>query len=148
MNFDPSQNSSFRNYDNRHLDHYSSPSRSAHKHANYDYGYNINSNFRNPHHNQPHHHRVSGGPLRDNKDLKMNGPRHMNSPHNPPIIVGPETESPEFRPSPEVLAELEEQFLYPLKKVRLICYFLLHFSVKPYINVIINVFLFLWLALQ
>lgn len=112
MNYDPRP---FRNYDNRHLDHYSSPSRNAHKQANYDCGYANNSNFRNPHYNQPHH-RASGGPLRDNKDPRVNGPRHLNSPHNHPIIVGPETESPEFRPSPEVLAELEEQFLYPLKK--------------------------------
>lgn len=119
MNYDPRP---FRNYDNRHLDHYSSPSRNAHKQVNYDCGYANNSNFRNPHYNQPHH-RASGGPLRDNKDPRVNGPRHLNSPHNHPIIVGPETESPEFRPSPEVLAELEEQFLYPLKKVRLIFHF-------------------------
>uniref|UniRef100_A0A0P4WEV4 CCHC-type domain-containing protein n=1 Tax=Scylla olivacea TaxID=85551 RepID=A0A0P4WEV4_SCYOL len=112
MNFDLRP---FRNYDNRHLDHYSSPSRNAHKQANYESSYANNSNFRNPHYNQPHH-RASGGPLRDNKDPRVNGPRHLNSPHNHPIIVGPETESPEFRPSPEVLAELEEQFLYPLKK--------------------------------
>ncbi|KAG0710685.1 Terminal uridylyltransferase 4 [Chionoecetes opilio] len=116
MNFDRSHNSPFRNYDNRHLDHYGSPSRGVHRQPNYEGLYNSNSNYRNPHHNQPYLHRASGGPLRDNKDPRMNGPRPLGSAHNSPIIVGAETESPEFRPSPEVLAELEEQFLFPLKK--------------------------------
>lgn len=108
------QSSPFKGFNNRHLDNYASPNRNAHKQSNYDSGHG--GNLRNPHYYQPHHHHGPSGPLRDSKDPRVNGPRHVNSLHNPPIPVGTEIESPEFRPSPEVLAELEEQFLYPLKK--------------------------------
>lgn len=47
----------------------------------------------------------------------MNGPRHLNTPVNSQVVIVSDAESPEFRPSPEVLAEMEEQFLFPLKKV-------------------------------
>ena len=62
-----------------------------------------------------HHHHMRDMP-KDHKDMR-NGPRHLNT-SGGPGGMGPEAEAPDFRPSPEVLAELEEQFLYPLKKVR------------------------------
>lgn len=54
----------------------------------------------------------------------MNGPRHMGN-AGPGQVGMQEVESPDYRPSPEVLAELQEQFLFPLKKVVYWTYFIL-----------------------
>ncbi|KAK8744816.1 hypothetical protein OTU49_000634, partial [Cherax quadricarinatus] len=89
---------------------YGSPSRSNHRQGSNDRGY-IGSP-RNQHQFQ-HQHR---GPLKDQRDMRVNGPRKINSSVNSQMAVGSDAESPDFQPSPEILAELEEQFLFPLKK--------------------------------
>lgn len=140
VNFDKNQSSPFKSYDNRPVDTYVSPNRNAHKQNHYDSGHV--GNLHNLHYFQSLHHHAHSVPLRDNKDPRMNGPRHVNNLHNPPIPVGTETESPEFRPSPEVLAELEEQFLYPLKKVSF--YGVLHHvSVRPMEGIYVFIILFI-----
>ncbi|XP_071539111.1 terminal uridylyltransferase 7-like isoform X2 [Panulirus ornatus] len=93
-------------------DSYGSPSRSNHRQGSYDRGYG--GSPRN--HHQIHQYQQHRGALKDHKDMRMNGPRHLNTPMNSQVALVSDSESPEFRPSPEVLAELEEQFLFPLKK--------------------------------
>lgn len=85
-------------------DSYGSPGN--HRVGSYDRGYS----------NSPRNHHHIRDMSKDHKELRANGPRHMNT-----SMVGhsggaPDTEAPDYPPSPEVLAELEEQFLYPLKK--------------------------------
>ncbi|XP_076069141.1 terminal uridylyltransferase 7-like isoform X2 [Oratosquilla oratoria] len=56
---------------------------------------------------------------RDYEDNKHGLHRNMEpamGQHPMLLAMASQEESPEFRPSPEVLAELEQQFLYPLKK--------------------------------
>ncbi|ROT75662.1 putative terminal uridylyltransferase 4-like, partial [Penaeus vannamei] len=66
-------------------------------------------------HHQFHHQYPHRGMPKDHKDMRMNGPRHMGN-AGPGQVGMQEVESPDYRPSPEVLAELQEQFLFPLKK--------------------------------
>nr|XP_045624823.1 uncharacterized protein LOC123774531 [Procambarus clarkii] len=91
-------------------DIYGSPSRSNHRQGSYDRGY-VGSP-RNQH--QYQHQQQHRGTPKDHKDMRMNGPRQINAPTN--SQVASDAESPDFRPSPEILSELEEQFLFPLKK--------------------------------
>ncbi|KAK7072353.1 Terminal uridylyltransferase 4 [Halocaridina rubra] len=77
----------------------------GHHRMGHDRGYN--SNFHN-------HYNMRDS--KDQKDMRPNGPRHLNASGCGPGGMVSDTEAPDFPPSPEVLAELEEEFVYPLKK--------------------------------
>lgn len=112
-NHDPYRPPPNRYYDaRRQPDNYGSPGRNNHhRQGSYDRIYG--GSPRN--HHQFHHQYPHRGMPKDHKDMRMNGPRHMGN-AGPGQVGMQEVESPDYRPSPEVLAELQEQFLFPLKK--------------------------------